>query len=338
MVRKSNSISNAEHQLITAIAVAEKYSLSRSREGLCEWGKYFYQDECEDWSSSFERLIGIMIARDERGIYALLPEARTYIQYTIDNMFYGSEWYDEYYRRAENSAAHGLLCERLYGKNLCQHGMTNMQEIETMIEAMRLGENDRVLELGCGNGFITEYIQDRTAAEIVGIDYARRAIDRAAKRANRSGRRLEYCCADIGTFNAKGESYNAIIALDSLNFVSDIEDVIQSVQNGLTRNGRMGIFFTQAIQEHESRELLAQGGTRVGQALKNCNMESVVWDFTDNVSNYWQNNKELCEELKSMFVEEGNEFLYTVRVEECIGHLEAIRTNCIRRYFYLTHT
>ncbi len=39
------------------------------------------------------------------------------------------------------------------------------------MEALRLRSGDRVLDLGCGNGMIAEYISDRAAAHVMGLDY-----------------------------------------------------------------------------------------------------------------------------------------------------------------------
>jgi hypothetical protein len=39
------------------------------------------------------------------------------------------EFYNDFYPRAEQSKAHRTLCERVYGKNLCQHGMADMNQI-----------------------------------------------------------------------------------------------------------------------------------------------------------------------------------------------------------------
>jgi hypothetical protein len=67
-----------------------------------------------------------------------------------------SEWYDEYFRRAASSKAHARFCVRVYGKDLCQHGMMDMAGLDFLITLLRPG--DHCLKVGCSNGYITEYI------------------------------------------------------------------------------------------------------------------------------------------------------------------------------------
>ena len=45
-----------------------------------------------------------------------------------------------------------------------------MNRSQTSSKVLELDETDRVLELGCGNGLITEYISDTAGAHITGLD------------------------------------------------------------------------------------------------------------------------------------------------------------------------
>ena len=72
---------------------------------------------------------------------------------------------------AEQSKAHAKFCELVYGKNLCQHGMADMMQIGEMIKLMDLNSKDKILDLGCGNGLITEYL-----GNYLGENYRRRYI------------------------------------------------------------------------------------------------------------------------------------------------------------------
>lgn len=44
-----------------------------------------------------------------------------------------ASFYNEYYRAMLQSRAHSLFCERVYGKDLGQHGMADLEQIEAML-------------------------------------------------------------------------------------------------------------------------------------------------------------------------------------------------------------
>jgi 2-polyprenyl-3-methyl-5-hydroxy-6-metoxy-1,4-benzoquinol methylase len=70
----------------------------------------------------------------------------------------------------EQSATSRKFCEQVYGLNLCQFNSMSMIQLHKLLEVMNLGEEDHILDLGCGAGLISEYISDLTGASVVGID------------------------------------------------------------------------------------------------------------------------------------------------------------------------
>jgi hypothetical protein len=56
-------------------------------------------------------------------------------------------FYDAYYEAAQDSAAHALFCERAYGRNLCQHGVADMNQIQLLIDAQGIDQTTSLLEL-----------------------------------------------------------------------------------------------------------------------------------------------------------------------------------------------
>ena len=68
---------------------------------------------------------------------------------------FSSQWYDEYFRRAAASSTHAEFCERVYGKNLCQHGLMDMEELDFLISLIK--PEAKILEVGCSNGYYRVY-------------------------------------------------------------------------------------------------------------------------------------------------------------------------------------
>ena len=51
-----------------------------------------------------------------------------------------------------------------------------------LIQASGMGPSSRVLDLGCGNGMIAEYLSDQSGAHVTGIDFIPKAIQDARAR------------------------------------------------------------------------------------------------------------------------------------------------------------
>lgn len=64
------------------------------------------------------------------------------------------------------------LCERVFGRDLGQHGYMNQAQLDLLLQVLQLDASHHGLDLGCGNGLIAEYVSDRTGAHITGLDYA----------------------------------------------------------------------------------------------------------------------------------------------------------------------
>ena len=78
-----------------------------------------------------------------------------------------SKGYDDLLLRTGKSKAYSMFCERVFGKDLSQFNVLDMEQLNTLIETLDLKPEETALDLGCGNGRITEYISDATGAKII---------------------------------------------------------------------------------------------------------------------------------------------------------------------------
>ena len=243
---------------------------------------------------------------------------------------YSKEWYNEYFRRAINSSAHSQFCEKVYGKDLCQHGMMDIAELNFLVTLIK--PHSKILEIGCSNGYITEYIHDHTASEILGIDYSDVAIKQAEGRVKR--KRLRYVQADLTVEEIPGDNYDFIVMIDSIYFVEDIRGVIAKIVPKLSLSGKLLITFFQVSEDGNSEGLLPDR-TDLAEAMKKIGLEYEWYDFTENVRRHWLMNYQVGEELREIFKEEGNDFLYRARTGENRYFKESVERNAITRYLYV---
>lgn len=95
-----------------------------------------------------------------------------------------------------------------------------------------------VLDLGCAGGFMAEALA-RRGARVTGIDPARRAIAAARDHAASEGLAIRY---DIGTgeeMDYPPASFDAVVCVDVLEHVQDLDRVLANVARVLRPGGRL---------------------------------------------------------------------------------------------------
>jgi 2-polyprenyl-6-hydroxyphenyl methylase/3-demethylubiquinone-9 3-methyltransferase len=80
----------------------------------------------------------------------------------------------------------------------------------------------RVLDVGCGGGLISEPVA-RLGAAVTGIDAADRNIAVAAAHARESGLSIDYRAATVEDLAKAGERFDAVLALEIIEHVADVE-------------------------------------------------------------------------------------------------------------------
>lgn len=227
---------------------------------------------------------------------------------------FSKNWYNEYFKRADKSAAHAHFCREVYGIDLCQHGMMDAAEMDFLASLLRPGET--VLEIGCANGRITEYLHDRTGCAILGIDYSDVAISQAQARTETKAPALRFQCVDLIGGEIPDGDYDAIIAIDCIYFMGDYATTIRKLNTRLRPGGRIIVAAFQAREEGDPEDILKPGSTRLAQVLKALSSSCMAYDFTPNVRNHWIRNHAFSRSLRSAFEAEGNGFLAEARMAE----------------------
>ncbi|QUJ76662.1 bifunctional 2-polyprenyl-6-hydroxyphenol methylase/3-demethylubiquinol 3-O-methyltransferase UbiG [Sulfitobacter albidus] len=103
-----------------------------------------------------------------------------------------------------------------------------------------------VLDLGCAGGFMAEALAER-GARVTGIDPAEDAIAAARAHARDSGHNISY---DVGVGESlpyENASFDAVVCVDVLEHVSDLQKVLGEVSRVLTTDG---VFFFDTINRN----------------------------------------------------------------------------------------
>lgn len=83
-----------------------------------------------------------------------------------------------------------------------------------------------VLDLCCGTGTLTEYLAGK-GYDMIGVDNSYDMLDKAMQKRERSGSDILYLCQDMREFELYGTVAAVISICDSINYVTDLEELIK---------------------------------------------------------------------------------------------------------------
>jgi cyclopropane fatty-acyl-phospholipid synthase-like methyltransferase len=254
-------------------------------------------------------------------------------------------FYDEFYQHAETSAAHAEFCRRVYGRDLAQHGMLDMKQVDLLLETIPLGAGFRVLELGCGSGRLAEHLAGLTGAEITGLDQSTAGIAIASERAARRGAawpaaamprgRLHFLCANVATYDYPAAAFDLVLAVDLLAFMRDLPALLTRLAPALRRRGQLAAFHSVWASADESDGQLSPRSNRLGLALLVAGWRYKVHDLREEEIAHWQRKLAVLAEMRAEFEAEGNEFIYERRLVEAEFHQRYVKTGRLGRYLYI---
>jgi SAM-dependent methyltransferase len=245
------------------------------------------------------------------------------------------DFYTRYYAAMPGSLAHAEFCARAYGIDLSQHGFMDLAQMEALVEVAQWTPGCRVLELGCGNGRVAEWLSDRTGARITGIDYIPEAIRQARARAAGKRSRLEFAVQDIAEIDQPEASFDAVLSVDTLYFTS-LDATLGRARQLLKPGGRLLAYYSHGTwgDEGYASDTLLPGRTPLAQALQRLGMPFEVWDYTQADLALARRKLAALEDLQARFEAEGNHFLFTNRIDEARGVIRFTLEGRSARYLY----
>ncbi|MFD0467291.1 class I SAM-dependent methyltransferase [Nonomuraea thailandensis] len=145
---------------------------------------------------------------------------------------------------------------RHWADNHDRYDATNSGFNEALLEAARIGEHDRVLDLGCGNGQITR-LAARGAQHAVGVDLSKPMLERARTVATAEGvPNVTFEWGDVQVHPFEPGSFDVAVSRFAVMFFGDPVAAFGNVARALRPGGRLA-FVT----------LKDPGGTDLGAVL-----------------------------------------------------------------------
>ncbi len=249
------------------------------------------------------------------------------------------DFYEKYYRAVATSRANAEYCQRLFGQNMEQDGFAEVSHLDHLIEVAEIGLTDRVLDLGCGSGMISEYLSDRTGARVTGIDYVPFAIQEAQARTAAKSDRLQFEVMEIAKLDFPAASFDVVVSIDTLYF-APLSESVPRILKALKPGGRLGAFFNQSWQpwtpiEKFDKSTVHPDRTELAVELQKLGLSYIYWDYTAKDLDHEQRKEHIAEELRPKYEEEGTLFLYESHAGTAKGIQQAIAAGAHARYLYL---
>jgi ubiquinone/menaquinone biosynthesis C-methylase UbiE len=297
----------------------------------------YFRDCRLDWAEAFVKLKDQGLVSQDGSGYSLSANGKQQARQVRQDRPPIYYWYREFFPAAAHSRAYAEFCERLYGKNLCQAGFSDMPQIDDMIESVKLTPHSRVLDLGCGNGMLAEYVSDRTGARLWGMDYCPEAVEMAMARTQSRRERLSYQIGNLDHMEYQEHFFDAILSIDSLYMPNHLDKTLQQITGLLKPGGQLAAFYTQMVWgDDAARDSLLPEKTLLGVSLQKAALSFTARDYTSQTYCLMQLKRHIGEEMQPAFAAEGNLMLYDFIINESEASLAPYdaETCYFGRYLY----
>ena len=334
-----STLTEAEIQVLASIRMAEQEGEPTDRSTLVKGGERYWMFQ-EGWTDAFPSLLEKgLIEGDETG-YRLTesgsPLGAKYYAERPDMYWY---YYQKFYPAAHASAAHSKLCERVFGIDLTQEGMTDMTALHHLLQLLNPKEDEHILDLGCGAGVIAEYIAEKTGVKVTGLDYAEPAIEEAKERTRDKRSQLSFVTGDMNALDFPEQSFDTVISIDTLYWVENLTNTMAQVAKLLKPEGQMGIFMLKNVPDGRKATEFSAEETPLGKSLSEIGLSFNAYDYTIQNDAFWHRTYQAAKDLQNEFEAEGNGFITASLIRESEeDFLPFIEEGTLARYLYHVRT
>ncbi len=247
-------------------------------------------------------------------------------------LFYNE--YEQFYKMAGKSKAFEKFCEKAFGEDFSQDGFSDLRQINRILEYIPAGEDIHILDIGCGNGKMLGYLQEKSKAYIHGFDYSENAINTAQKLYKN---KAEFRQGNIGDIDYPELEFDLIISMDSMYFAPDMEKFVLQIMRWLKKEG---VFFAGYQEGDVMPKTDNAKTTELAKAFDNCKIRYEVEDITKETYELLKKKREAALLYQKDFEEEGNKDWFDLLMlqTDCVTKPYDSFAKEMARYIYVVHT
>lgn len=222
---------------------------------------------------------------------------------------------------------------RKYGVDDLSKNERNVIIDNSVINQNLSQERNTVLDLGCGTGSLTELLA-RKGYDMIGVDNAQEMLQIAMEKREQSGLPILYLLQDMREFELYGTVGAVISVCDSLNYLLEEEDIVQTFRQVNNYLYPQGIFVFDFNTVYKYSTVI--GDATIAENREDC---SFIWE------NYYHEEQEINEYDLTVFVAEGTLFRRFqevhyqrgYRLEQMCGFLERAGLDFVEAFDADTH-
>ena len=336
-------LSEAERQLLIALLeLSEPIETPNNTHyafyptSLDDAGQYFGALR-EPWVPAYQSLLDRGMIQGRPGAWELTAAGSALArQQRLDHppIWY---WYRRFYTLAPKSAAYSRFCRRLYGRDLNQSNVSDLAQVDLLIEVARLDPGARVLDVGCGCGLFAEFLSDTTGARVWGIDYVPEAIEQALERTTAKRERLDFQVGNLDHLGSAPGSFDLVVSIDTLYMPVDLPATLDTLRSMLAPSGRLLVYYMSLLSDpSQPRESLDADRTDLALALHTVGLPYRTWDVIEATVDLMRRKRHLAQGMRAEFEAEGSLFLYEHLIAESDGCTAPYdpQTTTLSRYLY----
>lgn len=205
---------------------------------------------------------------------------------------------DDVSKRQENANNDMIVTNKNFEKPADAGQTTTMSaesigaDLDTIDEKLRQ-ERNTVLDLGCGTGTLTELLA-RRGYVMIGVDNAEEMLQLAIEKREQSGLDITYVLQDMRELELYSTVGAVVSVCDSLNYLLDEEDIVQTFERVNNYLYPQGIFIFDFNTVYKYQTVI--GDATIAENREDC---SFIWE------NYYHEDEEINEYDLTVFVAEG---------------------------------
>ena len=155
-----------------------------------------------------------------------------------------------------------------------------------------------IADLGCGTGNVTQILA-REGYDVIGIDFSEDMLAEAKKKAEAENLDILYLLQDMREFELYGTVRAVVSVCDSMNYITDEEDLLQVFRLVSNYLDPGGIFIFDLNTVHKYRDIL--GDATIAENREEC---SFIWE------NDFDEEEGINEYDLTLFIRREDEDLY----------------------------
>lgn len=243
-------------------------------------------------------------------------------------LFYDA--YQEFYTMAEYSNAFRAFCKDAFGADFSQDGFSDKEQIDRILQYIPEGDDVHILDIGCGNGKMLGYLQEKTGAYIHGFDFSAQAIATSTKMFQTQA---DFQEGVIGEITYAPGSFDVITSMDTMYFAKDMSAFVGQLKTWLKKDG---IFFVGYQEGDVVPKTKNVESSQIVEAFRKNKMSFEVFDITRQTYDLLVKKRETAIAHKIEFEEEGYSNWYELLVlqtDYVVDGYDAFREKMARYLF-----